>query len=56
MAFCEKMNRPCTCGKLTIYDQTGRIQERNKGTGCLTDKEVRSFVALLMGEYRRRFP
>jgi hypothetical protein len=49
------MNRPCTCGKLALYDRTGKIREFESGANCLTDHEVLSATTLLMDEWRRRF-
>jgi hypothetical protein len=49
------MNRPCTCGKLSLYDRKGTVREFDNGANCLTDSEVMSAAALLMDEWRRRF-
>jgi hypothetical protein len=55
MPYCEKMNRPCTCGKLVVYDRSGRLKEWSGGASCLTDNEVRSTMAFLTQEWHRRF-
>jgi hypothetical protein len=55
MSYCEKMNRPCTCGKLVTYDRSGRVHEWTSGARCLTDTEVLSTMNFLTQEWRRRF-
>lgn len=55
MSYCKRMNRPCTCGRLSLYDRTGRVREFENSANCLTDHEVLSATTLLMDEWRRRF-
>jgi hypothetical protein len=49
------MMRPCTCGKLSIYNRDGRVVELDGGANCLTDNEVRTATILLKEEWERRF-
>jgi hypothetical protein len=55
MSYCKRMMRPCTCGKLSIYNRDGRIVELDNGANCLTDSEVRTATILLQEEWERRF-
>jgi hypothetical protein len=55
MSYCKRMNRPCTCGRLFIYNRKGIVEEPDNGANCLTDSEVQSATSLLLDEWRRRF-
>jgi hypothetical protein len=53
--YCTRMNRPCTCGELTVYDRNGRIPiGDSSGMRCLTDNEVRNALVMLLDEWQRR--
>ena len=56
MSYCHRMNRDCTCGRLSVYDQSGRTRELPSALHCLTDNEVQGAATLVMNEWRRRFP
>jgi hypothetical protein len=56
MLYCTRMNRPCTCGELTVYDRHGCIVLANSsGMRCLTNGEVRNALNMLLDEWRKRF-
>ncbi|HKQ09989.1 MAG TPA: hypothetical protein VJS85_02265 [Rhizomicrobium sp.] len=55
MPYCKKMKRPCTCGRLLVYDRNGRLPEQNNIIACLTDSEARSALAVLFREREVRF-
>jgi hypothetical protein len=55
MAYCKRMMRPCTCGKLSIYDRNGQLPDLDNGRRCLTDNEVRSVLTILLQEWQVRF-
>jgi len=55
MSYCNRMKRPCTCGKLSVYQRDGRVLDGDNGARCLTDSEVRGMATVLLDEWRRRF-
>jgi hypothetical protein len=48
------MKRICSCGALSVYDDTGRLRQESSGPACLTDNEVRGMLTVLLHEWRRR--
>lgn len=54
MTYCRKMKRTCSCGGLSVYDDTGRLRQERSGPACLTDNEVRGMLTVLLREWRRR--
>lgn len=54
MGYCNKIRRPCSCGRLVTYDRQGRLNQSEGDSGCLTDNEVRSMLTILLQEWRRR--
>lgn len=55
MSYCNRMKRPCTCGKLSVYQRDGRVSDRDNGAACLTDSEVQGMATVLLAEWQRRF-
>ena len=54
MSYCQRMRRPCTCGRLLVYDRNGRLPEQDNVIACLTDSEVCSALAILSQELEGR--
>jgi hypothetical protein len=54
MSDCKKVKRPCTCGKLFIYDRNGRMRQLDTNAACLSDSAIRNALGVMLQEWRRR--
>lgn len=54
MIFCSKMNRPCSCGRLSTYSRDGHIAVPMPFIECLTIEELNAAIGALDREILRR--